>query len=201
MNFKDKLLEQLSREDLADNEAKVNAIIEAVGDFVPKGTYNNLSKVKQAVESERDDAIAKLKTAEMTAEEKAVQKMQDLIKSVEEREKRANIKENSAEAREILIGAGLSKEDLESGDFLTSIVSEDREVTISRANSLASMFKAQESAVEKRVKDTYYKTNPQPPASDSKDKTVTKEELNKMTYSEEIKFAQENPALYAELLK
>lgn len=201
MNFKDKLLEQLSREDLADNEAKVNAIIEAVGDFVPKGTYNNLSKVKQAVESERDDAIAKLKTAEMTAEEKAVQKMQDLIKSVEEREKRANIKENSAEAREILIGAGLSKEDLENGDFLTSIVSEDREVTISRANSLASMFKAQESAVEKRVKDTYYKTNPQPPASDSKDKTVTKEELNKMTYSEEIKFAQENPALYAELLK
>lgn len=201
MNFKDKLLEQLSREDLADNEAKVNAIIEAVGDFVPKGTYNNLSKVKQAVESERDDAIAKLKTAEMTAEEKAVQKMQDLIKSVEEREKRANIKENSAEAREILIGAGLSKEDLENGDFLTSIVSEDREVTISRANSLASMFKAQESAVEKRVKDTYYKTNPQPPASDSKDKIVTKEDLNKMTYSEEIKFAQENPALYAELLK
>ena len=201
MNFKDKLLEQLGREDLADNEAKVNAIIEAVGDFVPKGTYNNLSKVKQAVESERDEAIAKLKNAELTAEQKAAQEMQELMKKVEEREKRANLRENSAEAREILISAGLSKEDLEKGEFLTSIVTEDREATISRANSLASMFKAQESAIEKRVKETYYKTNPQPPASEGNPKTVTKEDLNKMTYSEEIKFSQENPSLYAELIK
>ena len=59
MNFKDKLLEQLNREDLADNEAKVNAIIEAVGEFIPKGKYNALSQRLDSVEAEKQSIIEK----------------------------------------------------------------------------------------------------------------------------------------------
>lgn len=205
MNFKDKLLEQLNREDLSDNESKVNAIIEAVGDFIPKGTYNDLSKVKRNIEIERDNALNELnqyKQSRQSIEEQNTERLKDIIKRAEERERNASIRENSADAKEILIGAGLSKEEIESNSFLANIVNEDRDATISRANSLASLLKAQKTKVENEVRNSYYNDNPTPPASDKhNDDVVTKEQLAKMTYSEEIAFAEQNPALYAELTK
>lgn len=204
MEFKDKLLEQLNREDLADNEAKVNAIIEAVGDFIPKGTYNNLSQRLKNVESEKNAIQTQLqsqKQEQLTIEEQNAQRIQEIIQKAEARERQASIRENSAEAREILLNAGLSKEELESNEFLSNIVSEDRDTTITRANSLASIFKTQKAKVEQEIKDNYYNDNPVPPASDKQNNVVTKEQLAKMTYSEEIAFANQNPTLYAELTK
>lgn len=205
MEFKDKLLEQLNREDLADNEARVNAIIESVGEFIPKGTYNNLSQRLKNVESEKQAIQNQLDTQKqenMSIEERNAKMLEDIIKKAEERERQASIKENSAEAREILINAGLSKEELETNEFLQNIVSENKEATISRANSLASMLKSQKAKVEKQVRDDYYNDNPTPPASDKPSSDiVTKEQLAKMTYSEELAFASQNPALYAELTK
>lgn len=200
MNFKDKLLEQLNREDLSDNEAKVNAIIEAVGEFIPKGKYNALSQRLDSVEAEKQSIIEKYKKDTMTQEELNAQRINEIIKKAEERERLASIKENSAEAKEILIEAGLSKEELKDG-LLTAIVSENRDDTLSRANSLAEIFKSQKARVEKDVRDSYYNDNPQPPATDKKDDAVTKEDLAKMTYSEEIAFANANPSLYQELTK
>lgn len=204
MEFKDKLLEQLNREDLADNEAKVNAIIEAVGEFIPKGTYNNLSQRLKNVESEKsavENQLANIREQQMTTEEKNAQMLKDIIAKAEERERNASIRENSAEAKEILINAGLSKEELESGDFFANIVSENREATISRANSFASLFKSQRAKVEEQVKNNYYNDNPVPPASGKQENVVTREQLAKMTYSEEMAFANSNPALYEELTK
>lgn len=205
MEFKDKLLEQLNREDLADNEAKVSAIIEAVGEFIPKGTYNNLSQRLKNVEVEKDRAISELdsfKKSQLTAEEAQTKKFEEIIKRAEERERNAAIRENGVEAKSILIEAGLSKEQIESDDsgILNSIVTENREETLSKANSIALLFKNQKEKVEKEIKNKYYNDNPQPPAGEPNKDVVTKEQLDKMTYSEEMEFAAKNPALYAELL-
>lgn len=204
MNFKDKLLEQLNREDLADNEARVNAIIESVGEFIPKGTYNNLSQRLKNVENEKNVfqiQLDNLKKESMSLEEQNAQKIADILQKAEERERKASIRENSAEAREILINAGLSKEELDNSELFSNIVTENRENTISRANALANLFKSQKAKVEEQVKNTFYNSNPVPPASDKQDNVVTKDQLAKMTYSEELEFANQNPTLYAELTK
>lgn len=206
MDFKDKLLEQLKREDLTDNEARVNAIVEAIGEFVPKGKFNEISNRLHSTESEKNAIQSQLdneRKQKLTIEEQNSQRIQEILEKAEAREKQAAIRENSAEATEILIGAGLSKEDITSNNLLASLVNENREESIARANGFAALFKNQKAKVEEQVKKDYYNDNPMPPASNvpAGGDIMTREKFNKLTYSEELKFAQENPQLYAEFTK
>ena len=206
MDFKDKLLEQLNRDDLVDNEARVSAIIGAIGDFIPKGKYNEVSSRLHNVESEKNAIQSQLdneRKQKLTIEEQNSQKIQEILEKAEAREKQASIRENSAEATEILIGAGLSKEDIVTNNLLEAIVTENKEDSINKANNLAMMFKNQKDKIEEQVKKEYYNDNPTPPASNKQNggDEMTKEKFNKLTYSEMLKFANENPQLYAEYAK
>ena len=97
----------------------------------------------------------------------------------------------------------MSKEDITSNNLLTSLVNENREESIARANGFATLFKNQKAKVEEQVKKDYYNDNPVPPASNvpAGGDVMTREKFNKLTYSEELKFAKENPQLYAEFTK
>ena len=205
MDFKDKLREQLNREDLTDVESKVNAIAEAVGDFIPKGKYNEVSTRLHNLESEKNAIQSQLdneRKQKLSIEEQNSQKIQEILEKAEARERQAAIRENSAEATEILIGAGLSKEDIANNNLL-AFVTDNKEDSIARANSLASIFKSQKVKVEEQVKKEYFNNNPTPPASNNQTggDVMTKEKFDKLSYSEMIKFQQENPQLFAEFSK
>ena len=205
MDFKDKLREQLNREDLTDVESKVNAIAEAVGDFIPKGKYNEVSTRLHNLESEKNAIQSQLdneRKQKLSIEEQNSQKIQEILEKAEARERQAAIRENSAEATEILIGAGLSKEDIANNNLL-AFVTDNKEDSIARANSLASIFKSQKVKVEEQVQKEYFNNNPTPPASNNQTggDVMTKEKFDKLSYSEMIKFQQENPQLFAEFSK
>jgi len=149
-------------------------------------TASELAKLKKE--------LKEIQEANMTAEEKVkaeLEKAQALQATY--------AKELSKlRAKEIFVSAGLTENDYAS--ILDVVVSEDEEVTKTRAKSMVDLISAQKAAVEKAVKAELLKGTPKPPTGDG-GSTITKESFQKMGWKERTELKQQNPELYKQLLE
>lgn len=149
-------------------------------------TASELAKLKKE--------LKEIQEANMTAEEK--------VKA--ELEKAQTLQQTYAKelsklrAKEIFVSAGLTENDYAS--ILDVVVSEDEEVTKTRAKNMVDLISAQKAAVEKAVKAELLKSTPKPPTGDG-GSTITKESFQKMGWKERTELKQQNPELYKQLLE
>lgn len=199
MTIKEKIAEIMGNEKLTDNDAKINEIITSLGAYmVSKDQYNKKVNELGALQ----DNMKALENAKLSAEEKNKKDLEDLIKATKESEYNFKLKSNRLEAIEIFKNAGLNENDYK--DFVNQesksyIVSDDEERTKILAQSFVNTLNSQKKMVEQKIREEIQGNNPTPPDGDGKD-TMTKEKINKMTYSEEMAFAQKNPEVYAQLI-
>ena len=189
----------MGNESFADNDAKINEIITSLGAYmVSKDQYNKKVNELGALQ----DSMKALESAKLSADEKNKKDLEDLIKATKESEYNFKLKSNRLEAIEIFKNAGLNESDYK--DFVDQesksyIVSDDEEKTKILAQSFVNTLKSQKKMVEDKIRKEIQGNNPTPPNGDGND-TMTREKLNKMTYSEEMAFAQKNPDVYAQLI-
>ena len=199
MTIKEKIAEIMGNESFADNDAKINEIITSLGAYmVSKDQYNKKVNELGALQ----DSMKALESAKLSADEKNKKDLEDLIKATKESEYNFKLKSNRLEAIEIFKNAGLNESDYK--DFVDQesksyIVSDDEEKTKMLAQSFVNTLNSQKKMVEDKIRKEIQGNNPTPPNGDGND-TMTREKLNKMTYSEEMAFAQKNPDVYAQLI-
>lgn len=156
---------------LADKEfVDPSTLPESVSKKLFDKTASELATVKKE--------LRKLKESSMTAEEKVqeeLNKAQDLQKTYAK--ELAKLK-----AKEIFVEAGLIEKDYAS--LLDAVVSEDEEVTTSRAKAMVDVINAQKQAVEQAVKAELLKGTPKPPAGGGGS-------IGKVDYEKEIAEARE----------
>ena len=199
MTIKEKIAEIMGNESFADNDAKINEIITSLGAYmVSKDQYNKKVNELGALQ----DSMKALESAKLSADEKNKKDLEDLIKATKESEYNFKLKSNRLEAIEIFKNAGLNENDYK--DFVDQesksyIVSDDEEKTKILAQSFVNTLNSQKKMVEDKIRKEIQGNNPTPPNGDGND-VMTREKLNKMTYSEEMAFAQKNPDVYAQLI-
>ena len=100
-------------------------------------------------------------------------------------------------AKEIFIAAGLVEKDYEG--ILDVVVSEDEEVTKTRATNMVELIKSQKKAAEDALRAELLKKTPATGRKGSEG--MTKEEFSKLGLIEKQKFAIEHPEKYKEFYK
>lgn len=137
--------------------------------------YDNIKK-------ELDD----LKKANMTNEELLVAKQEELDKALANAKEEAvkfQKKQNSLEAKSILIEAGITDEEQLKG-LLSSISTDNKDLTIASAKSIADLVKTTKDSTEKSVKEKLMHQEPNPSGTDGKkaddNDFMTKEKFNKL---------------------
>jgi len=133
-------------------------------------TASELAKVK--------GELKKLKESSMTAEEK----VQEELNKAQELQKTYAKELAKLKAKEIFVEAGLIEKDYAS--LLDAVVSEDEEVTTTRAKAMVDVINAQKQAVEQAVKAELLKGTPKPPAGGGGS-------IGKVDYEKEIAEARE----------
>lgn len=146
-------------------------------------------ETEKNLESRVSDEVKKaLERAKMSAEEKEKAEFdEEKEKFIKEKEE-FNKAKISLNAEKALLEEGLST------DFKEYILSDTEEETLNNIKSFKAIFsKAVEDKVNERLKGNTPKVG-------AVNVSITKEEFNKMTYSERIKIFKTNPDLY-EILK
>lgn len=141
----------------------------------------------EAIKKELDD----MKKANMTNEELLVAKQKELD-AEKEKAKQEQLKfqrkQNSLEAKSILMDAGITNED-KLNELLASISTDNKDATIASANSIAELIKSTKDSTEKSVKEQLMKQEPNPAADSGKkadsDETMTLDKFNKLSYEEQ----------------
>lgn len=201
MTIKEKMTEILSNESLADNEAKVNEIISSLGAFfVAKDQYNKkVGELDVALSN-----VKKLENEKLSADELKQKELNEILENAKKNERDFKLKTNRLEAIEIFKNAGLNETDYSdfvSEDSKSYIISDDLDKTKTLAQTFVNTLNSQKQMLEEKLRKEMQGNNPKPPAGDSNNDVMTKEKLNKMTYTEEIAFAQKNPELYSQLIE
>lgn len=147
----EKLVEVLGSQELAD---KVSPIL---GEYmIPKTEHRKALDKNKAFESE----LEKIKTANMTNEERIVVKEKELNDKI----KGFSVKENAIEVERILASGGLSREDY--GSLLETIVNEDKDISMKRANDFVGTIKKARDITEKTTKEALLKQTKSPETGD-----------------------------------
>ena len=149
-------------------------------------------RVTQALKKQEQKTEARLKEAQklaqMNEQEKYEYELRQREKAIAEKEKALALAENKTEASKILSEKGLS---LQLVDF---VVAEDAETMKANIDLLDTAFKQSVKAeVEKRLAGNAPKKNL------PLDRTITKEEFRKMSYSDIVALKNSNPELYRSL--
>lgn len=147
---------------------------------------------RQNAEKELREQIRKEleEEAKLSAEEKAKKDLEKQIASI--REERIEL--NKDRASNILKEAGFDLAN--SKNILESIVSDDKDATVSKATALANEFKANIEALRKNEQEQ--KVKGVTPPKQSQEKTKSWKEMN---YEERLELKEKNPTLYAEYVK
>lgn len=202
--MKEKIEEILNDENIVEIKDRVDAIAKVIPLYtVPKDKYNNLSERLQNVEGEKttlENQYRELQKEHLTAEELQEAKLQELA----EREAKIARIESETAISNILAQNGITAEvygEDEYKSMINDLVGENQESSIKRANNFVGILAKQKETVENETTTKLLNDTPKPNTGTGDDEKVTKEDLEKMTYSEEMAFANENPELYAELSK
>lgn len=157
---------------------------------VESGIQKGLETQKQKWEKEFQDR------ATLSAEELAKKQLEEKMSGLTAKEKEIARKHNTLTAKEMLADAQIPKAQYEK--LITMLVTDDEEATKARVQDFVDMFNSTKTEIETKVKTEFSKIPP--PAQGSGEKTVTKEDFNKMGYAEKIKFKAENPELYKQFI-
>lgn len=201
MTLSEKLASILKDEQLADDEAKIKTIISGLGEYmVSKDQYNKKAKEVDTTNETLTAKIKELEEKNLTVEQIKEREVQAALKKAKDTETNYLKKTNRLEAIGILKGANIDES--EYSNFLDDIVSTDLEKTKSLANNIAQTVSMQRQKAIEATKKEIQGNNPVPPASDkNNDGVMTQEKFNKLTYSEELRFAKEFPEEYKNFIK
>ncbi len=159
----------------------------ALPESVPKSQFDakltELGKVKRE--------LAALKSQSKTDD----QKLKDALEDAERAKSDYLKKTVRLSVEKVFVGAGLSEKDYKG--FIDGIVTEDEDRSIALANKVVDMVTAQKTAVETAVRKELRGKLPDPPAGG--DGTVSKEDFDKMSLTEKMKFKAENPEQYNQI--
>ena len=202
--MKDKIEEILNDENITDIKEKVDAIAKVIPLFtVPKDKYNSLSERLQNVEQEKQDIekqFMDLKKEHMTAQELDQERIQEL----EEREATITRLESETAISKILSTNGITEDSYGEDEYksmIEDLLGDNQESSIKKANNFVNILAKQRETVEKETTTKLLNETPRPNTGSGEEDSITKEDLEKRTYSEEMAFRNENPELYAELSK
>ena len=165
-------------------QEEVDALLQAEGD----------RRVSQALKKAEAKNAAKLKEAQklaaMNEQQKYEYELEQREAAIAAKEKELALAENKAEASKILGEKGI---DLALVEF---VVAEDADTMNANINLLDKAFKKSVKAeVERRLAGNT------PKKGLPVDKTITKEDFMKMSFSEMVELKQNNPELYEQLVK
>ena len=142
-----------------------------------------------------DLELQKIKESQMTEQEKAKALQEQLNAKMSEYQRLTN----SAKAKSILVGAGISSERADS--LVSKFVRDDEAATLDLANDFVSEFNAVKEQTEKKVKDEMANIDPTPKGSNvnpkADDNIMTFEKFNNLSAEEQDKFATEHPDEFA----
>lgn len=201
MTLSEKIASILKDEQLQDDEAKIQTIISGLGEYmVSKDQYNKKAKEVNSATEELTAKIKELEEKTLTAEQIKEKEVKAALEKANKAETNYLRKSNRLEAIGILREAKISEE--EYNDFLDDIVSTDLEKTKALANNIARTVSKQRKKAIEETKKEIQGNNPTPPASDNNDAGImTQEKFDKLTYSQELKFAAEHPEEYKNFIK
>lgn len=204
------ILKVLSDETLETNESKADAIKKALATItIPKEKFNDLSQRLQNVEAEKNNLLTtnteletkynELRTKNMTADEKAKDELEQLKKDKEL---------VARQLSEIAVEKILTKNNITSDNYgeeeyknlVNDLISDSVENSSNKANNFVKILNKQKDYVEKETTSKLLKNTPSPQTGVD-DKVVTKDDFDKMTYSEMMNFMNESPELYKEYMK
>ena len=204
------ILKVLSDETLETNESKADAIKKALATItIPKEKFNDLSQRLQNVEAEKNNLLTtnteletkynELRTKNMTADEKAKDELEQLKKDKEL---------VARQLSEIAVEKILTKNSITSENYgeeeyknlVNDLISDSVENSSNKANNFVKILNKQKDYVEKETTSKLLKNTPSPQTGVD-DKVVTKDDFEKMTYSEMMNFMNESPELYKEYMK
>lgn len=152
---------------------------------------DEINSLKTKIDGFKDyDSIKKelddVKKANMTNDELLVAKQKELddaLAKAKDEELKLLKKQNSLEAKSILIEAGITDEEQLKG-LLSSISTDNKENTIASANNIANLVKATKDSTEKSVKEQLMHGEPDPSNNSGKkakdDDTMTKDKFNQL---------------------
>lgn len=204
------ILKVLSDETLDTNESKADAIKKALATItIPKEKFNDLSQRLQNVEAEKNNLITtnseleskynELRTKNMTEDEKAKEELEKLRKDKELVARQLS----EIAVEKILTKNGISSENYgeeEYKNLINDLISDSVDNSSNKANNFVKILNKQKDFVEKETTSKLLKNTPSPQTG-ADDKVVTKEDFDKMTYSEMMNFMKESPELYKEYMK
>jgi len=157
------------------------------------------------IKKELDD----IRKANMTNEELLAAKQKELdnaLAKTKEEEAKLLKKQNSLEAKSILIEAGITDEEQLKG-LLSSISTDNKDLTIASAKNIADLVKATKDSTEKSVKEQLMHQEPDPSANggskSKEDGTMTKEKFNKLlleNFEEAKKWKDNNSEEYQRIM-
>ena len=196
------IMEVLNNEALDTNESRAEAIRKALATLVvPKDKFNDLSKRLQGVEAEKNvlqtnnselqSKYDELRTKNMTADEKAKEELEKL-----KRDKQLS----EIAVEKILAQNNINIEtygEEEYRNLVSDLIADSVDNSQIKTNNFVKIFNKQKEIVEKETTSNLLKNTPSPKTG-TDDNVVTKEDFNKMTYSQMMDFMKENPELYKE---
>lgn len=209
-NMNEAIMEVLNNESLDTNESRAEAIKKALATLVvPKDKFNDLSKRLQNVEAEKNvlqtnnsDLQSKydeLRTKNMTADEKAKEELEQLKKDKEMVARQLS----EIAVEKILAQNNISIENYgeeEYKNLVNDLISDTVDNSSIKANNFIKIFNKQKEIVEKETTSNLLKNTPAPNTG-TDDNVITKEDFDKMTYTQMLDFMKENPELYKEYTK
>ena len=181
------------KEDLTAEEISTffeNSVAKS-GKYVPLDKYTSLEKKAKTIESLQKE-LDTYKSAQLTEQEKLQQALETMQNSNKDLQKRLCKKS----VEKVLTEGGLTEEDYK--DIIDSLVLEDEDKSTQLAQNLVKTFNARiEAEVKAKMAEKLAGAGKKPQGAEGVE--ITKEQFNKMTYTQQIKLAETNPELYKSL--
>ncbi len=195
MELKD-LLGDKYRDDLTIEE--INALL-ADKNFVDPSTLPK--SVEKSVFDKTASELAKVKKELKALKEQTMsdeEKIQEELKKAQEAQTTYARELSKLRAKEIFVEAGLTEKEYSS--ILDTVVSDDEEVTKTRARTMIELIANQKKLAEEKLKKELLKGTPSPRNGDGSS-TISKEDFKKMGWRERVELKQQNPELFKQLSK
>lgn len=134
--------------------------------------------------------------AKLTAEERARLEVAEKEKQIAQREKEISRKANELEAKDLLVSAGVPKEQY--AKLLSVFVSENLDTTKTNVQNFIDVFNATKKETETAIRSELTKVTPPQSGGSS---TMTQADFNKLTYAQKLEFKQKSPEVYKQFVK
>ena len=193
----------LNDETYGTNEERAEALKKSLATLIiPKDKFNEQSQRLQSIEAEKKTIQAQyeeLRKQNMSVEERNKEELKQL-----QEDKKAVAKQLSELAIERILNKNNISTDTYSQEEYTNLVNdliaENVEKSTIKANNFVNILKKQKDYIVKETTSNLLKNTPTPQTS-SEDKGITKEDFDKMSYTQMLKFQKEQPDLFNEYMK